>query len=265
MSALTEYRFAPTAREGVLGRAVTAEWLRVKSTRTWWGLLLAAMAMPAVTTLGSVSTVGKPGGLDVTTAQGLHTALSNGFDAALLAAVLGVLIVTTEYRYRTAGDSLTLLPERRWWLLAKALVAAPLGLLFTVAGQATVLAVGLPVLSAKGVHVDPLHGELLSTLWGTCLLGPFAAVFGVGVGALVRNQVAAVAGLVIYTFLLEGALVEFVPAVGKYLPGGAIAAIAVDPGVRHLPMAAGFLLYAAWAAVCLAAGNRRLNSQDIAG
>ncbi|HEY8982526.1 MAG TPA: hypothetical protein VIU15_23425 [Streptomyces sp.] len=248
-----------------LKRATAAEWVRVRTTWTWWGLLLGAMGMPAMSTLGAVSTVGKPGGLDAGTAQGLHQALSNGFSSALLAAVLGALLVTTEYRYRTAGDSITLLPGRGTWLLAKAGVASALGLVYTIAGQLTVLAIGVPMLGAKGVDVDLLQGDLFGTIWGTCLLGPFAAVFGVGIGALVRNQVASAAGLVIYTILLEGALVKFLPEVGKYLPGGAIAAIALDPSVEHLPMTAGFLLYAAWAGAALYAGARRLAAQDVAG
>ena len=41
-------------------------------------------------------------------------------------------------------------------------------------------------------------------------------------GALVKNQVAAVTGAVIWTLIVEGLIVAFVESVGKYLPAGAI-------------------------------------------
>ncbi|GAA2105534.1 hypothetical protein GCM10009759_42750 [Kitasatospora saccharophila] len=257
---------AAPATGGDLKRATAAEWVRTRTTRTWWGLLLTTVGMAAIQTLGATATVGKPDGLDANTPEGLHQALSSGFFAALFAAVLGALLVSTEFRHRTAGDSIVLVRNRETWLLAKVLVASVLGLLYTVVGQLTVLAVGVPVLQSKGIdHIDLWHGEVFSTIWGTFLLGPFAAAFGVGVGALVRNQVASVVGLVLYTVLLEGALVQFVPSVGQYLPGGAIAAIAGDPTVEHLSMPWGFPLYAAWAVLVLLAGAKRLAAQDING
>jgi ABC-2 type transport system permease protein len=57
-------------------------------------------------------------------------------------------------------------------------------------------------------------GIIASGIWG---------IIGVGVGALLRNQVAAVVGIVLYRFLIEGIL-SAIPKVQNaypYLPGGA--------------------------------------------
>ena len=59
---------------------------------------------------------------------------------------------------------------------------------------------------------------MASGIWG---------VIGVGVGALLRNQVAAVVGIVLYRFLIEGIL-SAIPKVQNaypYLPGGATASL----------------------------------------
>lgn len=58
---------------------------------------------------------------------------------------------------------------------------------------------------------------------GLCLLlhGPI----GVGVGAHVRNQIAAVVAALTWTFLVEQVLSTFLPQVGKCAPGGASSAV----------------------------------------
>lgn len=73
-------------------------------------------------------------------------------------------------------------------------------------------------------------------------------------GALVRNQIAAILIAVIWMLLVEALLVAFLPEIGKWLPGGAANAMAQAsvPGGDLLPPLAGaalFLLYGVGLAV----------------
>ena len=48
---------------------------------------------------------------------------------------------------------------------------------------------------------------------------------GVALGALVRNQIAAVAAALVWLLAIEGFLVTLLPAVGRWMPGGATAGL----------------------------------------
>ena len=251
-----------TAPAGSFGAALRAEAYRVR-TRTTLALVVLAIGLAAALTAMMIAAAGKPGGPDLGTTDGIHQVLANGFGAALFAQVIGVILVTTEFRHRTAAVSMLAVGSRSRWLLAKAVVATVLGLACTAAGGIAIAAVAVPMLHAKGVSVPLTSGMLPGVLAATALLGVFPAVIGVGLGALIRHQGAAVTVVVTYVVAVEGALMALLPSPGRYLPGGAIAAIGTDPTVRHFSVLAGFALLAAWAAAALFFGTRRLMSSDL--
>jgi len=266
MSSTTE---TPTSHRQAQARPafralLRAERLRVFSTRSTWVVLMVGLVLPVAFTAGFVSTVGKAGGVSLQDPQAVATVLSAGSAAALMATLIGVLSVTSEYRHRTASLSLVLAGRRDAWLLPKLCVAALTGLLLAAAAQVVVLAVGIPGLRSHGLAVSLTDGHLIRASLGTASLGPFAALIGVGVGLLVRNQLAAVAGTVLYTTLVEAALINFAPAAGRYLIGGANAAVAQDPTIKQLvSVPLGYLLLTGWALLTLTAGRFRLTREDV--
>jgi hypothetical protein len=94
----------------------------------------------------------------------------------------------------------------------------------------------------------------------------FAAI-GVGVGALVRNQVAAVVGLCVWLLFIEPILLGDIQSAGKFAPGasaGAIAgAIQTQIADTLVAPALGVLLLAAYAAIASAAGAIATARRDI--
>jgi ABC-2 type transport system permease protein len=246
-----------------LRRAVIAEAVRTFSTPGWLILLGVAILLPVLGTVPAALSAGHRGGINPATADGVRKILASGFTAGLLATLLGVLSVTAEYRHGTVGASVLASGSRTRWASSKVLVTCPLGLVFTFLGQTAVLVSGLPILAGKGVHPDVWSGDLLRMTLGTATLGFIAAAWGVGLGLCIRNQLAAVAGVVLYSTVAEAAFLAAVPAVGQYLPGGAQAAIVVDPTLPHLSMAAGYLLFMAWTAVSLLVGRTILLRRDL--
>ena len=89
---------------------------------------------------------------------------------------------------------------------------------------------------------------------------------GVGVGALLRNQTVAVTVALVWVLVVEGVLVGFAPAVGRWLPGGAGSALTGVATAKGglLPMWGAALLLAGYGLVFAAAGTRLITRRDIA-
>ena len=139
---------------------------------------------------------------------------------SVIALIVGLLSVTTEFRHGTIGRTLQLTPGRTRVLLTKMLVGAGYGVVFFVLG---LVAVG-GVLLVSGVALEPGE-ETITALWQGPVGLALMAVFGVAVGALLRSQVVAVALMLIHVFILESLLLQFLPAVGRWLPFQALNAM----------------------------------------
>lgn len=82
-------------------------------------------------------------------------------------------------------------------------------------------------------------------------------------GALVRNQVAAVIGLIVWAMVIDNLLRGLVPRIGGYTPVGASAAIVSDPSDYVLSLASGGSLLLAYVALALATGAVLLRRRDV--
>jgi ABC-2 type transport system permease protein len=100
---------------------------------------------------------------------------------------------------------------------------------------------------------------------GVALLGPaLCGLVGVGVAALVRNQVAALVGTLVWVLVVEGLLLSLLhaPSLGKWLPSAAAAAI-TSPGGAYLSRWGGTLLLAGYALALALVGTRLVVRRDI--
>ena len=97
------------------------------------------------------------------------------------------------------------------------------------------------------------------------LAAGLCGLVGVGVAALVRNQVAALVGVAVWVLVVEGLLMSLLnipSSLGKWLPSAAAAAL-TNPGGGHLSRLGGALLLTAYALVLAAAGTRLVVRRDI--
>jgi hypothetical protein len=91
------------------------------------------------------------------------------------------------------------------------------------------------------------------------------AVLGTGLGALFRNQFAAVvAGLLLWQGMVEDVLVGVLdrPGLGRWLPEGAADALTA-PGDATMAMWAGALVFAAYGLALALLGGRLVVSRDL--
>lgn len=145
---------------------------------------------------------------------------------ALFAALLGALSITGEFRTGTIRPTFLVTPRRTSVLAAKVAASALAGAGIGLIAQALTAGAEAAGLALRGVDIQLSPGDYARLLAGGAAGGAFFAAIGVGVGAAVRNQVAAVAGLCVGLLFLEPLVLGNVPAVGKYAPEASAGALA---------------------------------------
>jgi ABC-2 type transport system permease protein len=206
---------------------VRAEWTKLFTTRVWLGLLLGACLMVAgfsalLTGFAGTSQNGQPGLPPVGDPQFEQVAFAVSTNSSVLFLILGIIGMTQEYRHRTATP--TFLTEPRRWrvvvakLIAYVLVAVPFALVVLAVNVLVVMVYAGARGAAPSLSGDNLHVILSS---GLALI--VYALIGVGIGALLRNQVGAIVGGLVYLFVVEP-VIRSIPATSgayKWMPGGA--------------------------------------------
>jgi ABC-type transport system involved in multi-copper enzyme maturation permease subunit len=187
--------------------------------------------------------------------------------AALFAALLGALSITSEHRHGTIRPTFLATPRRERVIAAKAAVSALAGLGVGLLAAALTAGVEAAGLAARGVHIALDAGEYAQLLAGGALAGALFAAIGVGVGAVVRNQVPALVGLCVWLLFVEPLLLGDVPSAAKFAPeasAGAIAgAIQSQISDSLVAPALGVLLLVVYAALAGAAGAIAITRRDV--
>ena len=238
-----------------------SELAKMRTTRTVVVLLLAAVALAL---LGIVAP-GLSDTLDELAQEGTQRTLigSAATNAVFFSTFVGLLVVTSEFRYGTIRPTLLFEPRRRVVLVAKLAAAALIGILFAVICVAVSFGAGLAVLAARDVDVALTAIHTLALVFGTVLASAFTAMLGVTVGALIRNQVGAIATLAVYIIAVETLLFATVPSVGRYLPGPAANALAGLPDGDLLAPGVGAAVLIAWTLAFAAGATVRNDRSDI--
>jgi ABC-2 type transport system permease protein len=249
-------------------RLIGAEMRKLFSTRAWLWLAGAAMALTALYVVLSITLshlAGSPA-LPLDTAAGQRTLLQDGSAAEPFAAVLGALAVTGELRHRTAVFTFLATPRRARVLVAKLATNAILGGAFGAICTGLTLAVALPWLAERGIHVNLADHAIPATLIGVVAATAIFAVIGVGFGALVANQLACIVALLVYLLLLDPLLLNIGGAWHTYLPGAAADALTHVTQIHShlLPAWQGGLVLLAYGGALAVAGTLALDKRDLA-
>jgi ABC-2 type transport system permease protein len=213
-----------------MSRLIAGEFHKLATTRLWLWLLMGAMAL---TGLYASLLIGFSGDPDTLTAP-LHTATGQqtlfavaASGANTLTAVLAAIGVTGEFRHRTATATFLATPVRSRVVAAKLVTYVLVGVGYALACLVVVATIAIPWLAARDISINVAGDGLPSIYLG--VIGDVAifGLLGASLGALLRNQVATVVGLLVYGFVAEP-IVTSVPALSDwtiYLPGAASAAL----------------------------------------
>ncbi len=198
-----------------------SEWLKITSTRMVLGMLIGAVAFTSLQVVAQVFAAGQQGGAPALTDPAtVRTVYASAGASAIFVLILGILGMTTEYRHMTVTSTFLATPQRGRVMVAKMLVHAVLGLVFALVCFALTVTLATVLLRLKE-HASISTTTILQIGGGTLLAFAFYGLVGVALGALIRNQIAAILIALVWVMLVEALIVAFLPKVGKWLPGGA--------------------------------------------
>jgi ABC-type transport system involved in multi-copper enzyme maturation permease subunit len=209
-------------------RLVQSEWTKLLTTRVWMGLLAGACLLGGgfaalLTTFAGDANSGLP---PVGTAAFEKLAFAVAANGTVLTLVLGVIGMTQEYRHRTATPTFLASPHRGRVVVAKLVAYALAAVPFAVVVCAVTLLVVFVYADARGA-APSFSADNVAVLARAGLAMVIYAVIGVGLGALMRNQVGAIVGALVYLYVIEP-IISGIPATAgayKWLPGGALQAM----------------------------------------
>ena len=237
-------------------KQLVSEWKKLFSTRTVYLLTLgvAAIAIMAVLSVSGQSAVeaAKP------LREQQFFFIANF--VKLLIVVLGIRVITDEYRFGTIVPTFVYEPRRWKVVAAKSIVALGAGLMMAAVAQLVLIGSALAVFSTKGLDLA-IDAHSIQAIGGSVVAGAMWAAVGVAVGAVVRNQVTAIVGSFVWLMAVEEMIGSRLGDLAAYLPGGAgYGLILAAPNGGMLTSA---LVLGAYVVVGGAAGAFMVRARDV--
>lgn len=259
-------------------RMIRVELLKIRTTRLVYGLLLTATGLTVLFSVLEAARSG-PGKAvpPLNTAAGLTAILTGGIWALLLAAVMGATVSSGEFRHSTATLTYLANPHRSRVLSAKAVAAALTGAVFGLAGYVLPAVVAVVFASSHGYRLQVTAATMARYGAGHVLAGALLAAIGVGLGSLIRSQLAVVIGVFVWTIVIESLLGALFNTIQPYLPytaattlaGSRLGGAAFGPAhsaasaATPLPFAGATALLAGLAVVVAVVASRTTVTRDI--
>jgi len=214
-------------------RLIRGELLKIRTTHTWWIFALSVFVLTALAfTVWAFQTDSElhqpampeqaPEGISqeewdreraqqaertatAGSATGLARAAANlytsgQFFGLMFVMLLGILLITNEFYHQTATATFLTTPRRTWVITAKLITGALAGFVFWLGTTVVNVAAGAIFFSAEGVSNSLGEWEVHRALLLNLLAYALWAIFGIGIGVLIRSQIGAtITATVMYT------------------------------------------------------------------
>jgi ABC-type transport system involved in multi-copper enzyme maturation permease subunit len=231
----------PTRRGEPVGsfaaNVLRSEWTKIRSVRsTYWTLFAAAtttIGLSAIVCAVYVAQFDKLTARDKADFEPVSFSLTGGVLAQLAIAVLGVLVITSEYGNGMIRTTLAAVPQRLRVLAAKAAVFTAVTLAVTLTACLSAFFIGQAMLSAKDSGVGIGDPGTLRTVVGTSLYLAVLGLLSLGLGALIRKTAGAISAIFGMIFVLPAVsllLPSSMEGIRRYLPSNAGQAIITGSG-----------------------------------
>jgi hypothetical protein len=225
---------------------IAGELIKVRTTRTALGFGIAALLLTIATVL--ITTLAA----SPDTLADKRSALAFGGLLAIFLLIFGAVGSTGEYRHRTLAPAVLIAPDRFRLVVARTIAYGLTSVALGLAIGAVAFGLGIPLL-ADASGPDLVFRDYAGLAAGGVMTGVFCAVIGVGVGTLIRNQVATIVGLLIWLFVAEPLVGLINDDFPKYTIGIALGALG-EGGNGDSSMLTAALVLGGWAALLSIAG-----------
>ncbi len=141
------------------------------------------------------------------------------------ALVLGILVITSEYRHKTVTPTFLTEPRRPLVTAVKLLVSALGGAVVAVTAGIAGLVLGWALVSSGYGSSLEMLTQFQKAIPGIVAVAVLFAVYGLGIGSLLKNQVLALVTGLGVSAVVEPIIVGVWPSVGRWLPSQAARAL----------------------------------------
>jgi ABC-2 type transport system permease protein len=164
-----------------------------------------------------------------------------------------VVGAAAEYRHRTLAPALLIAPDRGRLTFARMVAYAGAALAIAVAMLLVTFAIGIPLLGSRP-GPDLAGSDYARLAGGGLLVCVLDVIIGVGIGTLVRAQVPAVIGTLIWFFVLEPLIPLISDDVAKFTIGQTSGAVGGTSGDNTLAFGPAVGVLVAWAVIFMVLG-----------
>ena len=241
-------------------RLLNSELIKLRTTRTAWVLLLVALALELTLLVLRLAVLEDS---DLGTGTDQRQLLAATTLSLIFLLSLSIVNGAGEHRHHTISASYLIAPDRWRVLTAKAIAHALLGLAFGVIAAILVGAIGIAWLSARGIDLTLDGSDVVTVVVGWTIASALAGVLGIGIGALVRNQPAALVGALVVLLIIEPTIGALVEGSATWLPFGAALALAGGDLADALPAWAGGLVFLGYGLLFLAGAIALAINRDV--
>jgi ABC-2 type transport system permease protein len=265
-------------------KLVRSELLKIRTTNIWWIFAILLVVMVGLSFLVNAAQadfyLNNPAADPTQSHPDVQAAslfTSGQYFGLVFVLILGALVVTNEFFHQTATTTFLTTPKRTVVILAKLVAAIGVGFVFWLAATVLSVVAGTLFLNAEGY--GPQLG--VGSVWRSILLNLLGyavwAIVGVGLGALIRSQIATVVvGIVAY--FVTGTVAQITAEVLKTTLhwGWATKVVMVLPATASqlmiqgngelsnwLPQWAGAVILIAWGVVAGFIGTAITRTRDI--
>ena len=264
-------RFDDRHAQATLWHVIRSEWVKFWSVRsTAWTLIVLFIATVGISVLASVSTAAQYAQLSPKDKATIDVPMLSvaGIGLSQLAiAVLGAMIITTEYSTGGIRTTLSTVPSRMRVLFAKGLILAAVSLVIGLLTTFVSFYASEPFWQSHHLAVSINDPGVLRAVIGAGLYIMASALFGFALGTLLRHTAAAIT-LSVALLLIVPPLLSLLPGkwgdtVYKYFTSTAgDRIISTLPDHTLLSPWAGYLTMTIWWAALLALGAWLMNRRD---
>lgn len=251
-----------------MNRLIRAELLKIRTTKMVWGMLALSVGFVLLQVIVLLAFAGTDDEMPpLTDPETVRLTYGSATAGLLFMMILGVVGITGEYRHATITQAFLTTPRRERLIAAKLAAYALAGAIVGVIAVLLTLAIAVPGLALRDAPVSLFDNGVPAILGGAVLASGLYALVGLGLGSLLRNQVAAIVVAVAWIQVVEAILLAALPEVGTWLPGGAVRSIVFGDGTSGaeelLPAWAGVLLLLAYGLAFAAIAARTTTRRDI--
>ena len=200
---------------------VRSELRKVLTTNTWWLMIIgvvgftaialaANMVVSHIVLTGQAQAQGIEGVGQSASGVAANLYTSGQFFGTLFVMLLGALMVTNEFHHQTATPTFLATPRRTRVIVSKLVAAVGFGIGFGLVTILLAVPAGAIYLGTEGIGSQLGDPSVLGALALNLLAYAVWAIFGVGIGTLLRNQIAAIVVCIVLKVVAEqllGALI----------------------------------------------------------